>query len=267
MSISIEKVTAGDTSTEFFRFGKGKKTLVIVPGLSITSVMNSAQAIAKEYGVFSDDFTVYVFDRSEPVTPVCTVRDVACDLIRAIDKLGLCDLYMFGASLGGMITLEVAAMRPELIHKAAVCSTCVKTTPESAAKMRGFIQKAENKDTVGLCLGFGELIYPPAMFELYRNYIIKSAKDVTEDDLRRFIIFAKAASGYDFTCAASKIRCPLFACASSDDRIFDRDTFETIIETFRQNASFEYYLYEGFGHAVYDAAPDFRDRLYEFFVK
>ena len=47
---------------DFFRFGHGKETLVILPGLSVQSVMVFADAVAEAYQRLANDFTIYVFD-------------------------------------------------------------------------------------------------------------------------------------------------------------------------------------------------------------
>ena len=48
-AIPIESVSIGTGSMRFFRFGRGEKTLVILPGLSVQSVMGAAEAIAAAY--------------------------------------------------------------------------------------------------------------------------------------------------------------------------------------------------------------------------
>ena len=63
MSMPIETVRTKDFSMDYFRFGRGEKTLVILPELSIDSVMKYADGVAEAYGSFAEDFTVYVFDR------------------------------------------------------------------------------------------------------------------------------------------------------------------------------------------------------------
>ena len=35
----------------------------------------------------------------------------------------------------------------------------------------------------------------------------------------------------------------------------------------KDRKDFEYYFYNGFGHAVYDMAPDFTQRIFDFFEK
>ena len=46
-NIKIESVETGDFRMDFFRFGRGKRTLVILPGLSVQSVMGAAEAVAE----------------------------------------------------------------------------------------------------------------------------------------------------------------------------------------------------------------------------
>ena len=46
MSIQIETVKTDAFTMDYFQFGQGKETLVILPGLSVQSVMDSADAVA-----------------------------------------------------------------------------------------------------------------------------------------------------------------------------------------------------------------------------
>ena len=45
------------------------------------------------------------------------------------------------------------------------------------------------------------------------------------------------------------------------------DALKRFKEAFKDRAGSEFHEYDGFGHAVYDTAPDFRDRLYDFFIR
>ena len=40
-SVKIEQVQTGEFTMEYYRFGRGEKTLVIFPGLSVRSVMGA----------------------------------------------------------------------------------------------------------------------------------------------------------------------------------------------------------------------------------
>ena len=63
MPIPIETAVCADFTMDFFRFGCGKTPLVILPGLSVDSVMRYAQSVANAYQLLAKDFTVFVFDR------------------------------------------------------------------------------------------------------------------------------------------------------------------------------------------------------------
>ena len=108
MSIPIETVRTKEFTMDFFRFGKGSKTLVILPGLSIQSVMAAADAIAAAYQSLEDSFTVYVFDRRAELPAAYSVRKMAQDTAEAFQFLGLENVCIFGASQGGMLALVIA---------------------------------------------------------------------------------------------------------------------------------------------------------------
>ena len=113
MSIPIETVHTDTFSMNFFRFGRGEETLVILPGLSVQSVMGVADAVAAAYQPLADVFTVYVFDRRTELPASYSVREMARDTATAFQMLGLKKVCLFGASQGGMIALVIAVEHPE----------------------------------------------------------------------------------------------------------------------------------------------------------
>jgi pimeloyl-ACP methyl ester carboxylesterase len=105
------------------------------------------------------------------------------------------------------------------------------------------------------------------MFELLRALLIKTAKSVTQEDLNRFIVLADSMRGFDVTDELEKIACPVFAIGSKDDRILGADETLRIAEHLGNRSDFELFLYDGYGHAVYDIAPDFKERMLDFLIK
>ena len=89
MKIPIQTVTTAGFSMDYICFGNGAETMVILPGLSVQSVLPQAKAIAKQYARFTDDYTVYLFDRRKELPPVYTVEDMANDTVQAMESLGL----------------------------------------------------------------------------------------------------------------------------------------------------------------------------------
>ena len=267
MTIRTETVKTGDFETDFFRFGRGKRTMVIIPGLSVQRVMLSADAVAREYSVMEDEFTVFVFDRRRPLPADCSISALARGSAAAFDALGLRDICLFGASQGGMISLEIAASRPDLVKKLAVASTSVNVTEKNAKAVGEWIEKAARGDGEGLYLAFGGALYPPGLFAMFRDALAEAGRAATGEELERFAVLANAARGFDFRDRAGEIRCPLFAAGSSDDMVLGGGAIEEIAGVFREKTDFVYHVYKGYGHAAYDTAPDFRDRLYDFFTR
>ena len=266
MNVKTGTICTGGFTMDYFRFGHGDKPLVILPGLSVQSILPLAGAVAQEYAVMWDAFTAFVPERRREPPAGYTVGNMARDAVAAMEALGLRDICLFGASQGGMIALDVAAGRPDLVQKAAVASTALCMTPESTAVIRRWIREAEHGDGEGLYLAFGQAVYPPAVFEAYKPALQAAGQSVTQQELRRFIRLARAAEGYDCRARIGAIRCPLFAAGSVDDGVFGPGAVRGIIEAFAARPGFSYHVYEGFGHAAYDTAPDFRDRLYAFFT-
>ncbi len=266
MSIPIETVRTEMFSMDYFRFGHGEKILVILPGLSVQSVMGAADAVAAAYRSLEDRFTIYVFDRRRELPPSYSVREMARDTAEAFRTLGLRDVCVFGASQGGMIALVMAVEHPELIRKMALGSTSAHVRELQYRVLERWAELARQKDPAGLYLDFGREIYPPEVFAQYREALLSAAQTVTDLDLERFIILAEGTKGFDVTDELDKIRCPVLAVGVYEDSVLDSDATMEIAEKLDHRGDFRLYMYTGFGHAAFDTAPDYRERLLTFFL-
>ncbi|MBR2698329.1 MAG: alpha/beta hydrolase [Clostridia bacterium] len=264
MDIQIETIKTKSFSMDYFRFGHGEKTLVILPGLSVQSVMGFADSVAQAYRPLTDDFTVYVFDRRKELPEACSVYDMARDTADAFRALGLDRIDLFGASQGGMIAQVIAIEQPELIHRLALGSTTARVDEARFELFERWIRLAKAGDRVGLYLAFGEAIYPPSVFESSRALLMEAAGTVTNADLRRFIILAEGTRGFDISDRLDGIACPVLVLGSKDDRVLGADASEMIAKRLGPRAAL--YMYDGYGHAAYDTAPDYRERLLRFLV-
>ena len=263
---TIGTVRTDSFAMDYIRFGRGHKTFVILPGLSVQSVMGSAEAVALAYEPFADEYTVYLFDRRNELPETYTVRDMARDTEEAFRALGLRDIYLFGASQGGMIAETITAEYPERVRALALGSTAVRMTPEGCRTAEEWIGLAKSGDAEGLYLAFGEKVYPREVFEQYREILIETAKSVTKEELCRFVVLAEGMKDFDATEDLAAIRCPVLVLESRDDRVLGSKAAEQFAELAAGLPGFELYVYEGYGHAAYDTAPDYKDRLVRFFA-
>ena len=130
--IQIDTVRTDAAEMEYFRFGQGGETLVILPGLSVRSVMHWADAVAEAYRSLTDDFTIYVFDRRKELPPGYSVLEMAEDTAAAFRALGLRETCLFGASQGGMIALAMAIRQPSAVFGRFSNSMVISRTAGSA---------------------------------------------------------------------------------------------------------------------------------------
>ena len=265
MSIEIKQVNTNGFAMRFFQFGRGAKPLVILPGLSVQSVMNAADAIADAYAPLAEDFTLYVFDRREFLPPGYSLADMARDTVAAMRALGLSDVCLFGASQGGMIALLIAIEHPALVARLALGSTAACLTDTADSVIGRWIRLAAQKDGAALYLDFGRTVYPPMVFEASREALHAAGQTVTDDEFVRFITLAQGTGGFDVRDRLLLIRCPVLLLGAEDDAVLGADATRTIADTLQGRPDVQTHLYRGYGHAAFDTAPDYKDRLLRFF--
>jgi pimeloyl-ACP methyl ester carboxylesterase len=142
VSFIKDSVVTENFSMDYIRFGSGRKTLVILPGLSVQSVIPAAADIEKQYDLFKKDYTVYLFDRRRELPDEYSVFDMADDTAKAIQTLGLHDCCIFGASQGGMIAAAIALKYPSLACRLVLGSTAARIDGKRAEKIGNWISLA-----------------------------------------------------------------------------------------------------------------------------
>ena len=241
---------------EYCTFGDKDKVFVILPGLSIKSVLGVKEAIEEAYAVMKDDFTTYVFDRRKNIPDDYSIYDMADDTAVVMKELGLHDICLFGASQGGMIAMVIAIRYPELVKKVVLGSTSPHVKPGQREVIDRWIELAGKKDTEGLCHEYGKEIYPPEVYEKFAGYFYDLSKTVTDEELERFVIFAKSIRDYDVSDELDRIECPVLALGVFEDAVLDSDATMEIAEKLDHRKDFVLYMYTGYGHAAFDTAPD-----------
>ena len=246
---------------EYIKFGSGQKTLVIIPGLSIKSVMLSAEAIEAAYSCFAQDYTVYLFDRKKEVGRRYTVKQMARDTISAIHLLGLKDIYLFGTSQGGMICQFIAAFEPELVKKMILASTASSVKTDRKSAVASWTALAKKGDVKALVSSFAELCYSKETVAACMQTIMDAHKDVSQEELKKFLVLAKGVKGFSSERVLGRIKCPVFVIGTKADKVLGGAASERLAE----KLGCKLFMYENYGHAVYDEAPDYKQRMMDFF--
>jgi pimeloyl-ACP methyl ester carboxylesterase len=266
MRIKTETITTAGFSMDYFRFGHGDKIFVILPGLSVDSVLRYADAVADAYRLFSDDFTVYLFDRRKDLPVSYSVQEMARDTAEAFQALGLDPVYLFGASQGGMIAMTIAIEHPELVRRLVLGSTSACVSGDRYRLFEKWAAMAKTGKARDVYLAFGEALFPQDVWEHSRDSFAEAANGVTDADLKRFVILAEGIKGFDVVHDLEKIACPVLVIGSEDDQVLGAEASAQIAQRLQGRSDCELYLYKGYGHAAYDTAPDYRERILRFLL-
>ena len=254
-------VAVGESTVDYAVFGKGKKPLVIIPGLTLKDVKGAGVGLALMYRIFAKEYRVYVLDKKKDIPSSCTVSDLANDTALAMRALGISDAYVLGVSLGGMIAEELAIEHPELVKKLVLAVTASRTNEVIQSVVGNWISLAEKGDFGGIVMNMLDVMYSEKYRKRYKwllPVLARLAKPCSEE---RFISLAKAC----LTCTAydrlSKIKAKALVLGGADDKIVTAEASLEIAEAL----ACEVHLYDGLGHAAYEEAKDFNLRIKRFF--
>ena len=259
-AVKIHTVSAEGFEMDYFTFGEGKRAFVIIPGVSVKPITTSADAVAMGFSAFAGRYRVYVFDRKKNMEKDYSVSDMADDTAAAMEKLGIEDADIFGASQGAMIAQLIAARYPHLVHKAVFAAPLVRQNMTSIATFVGWRFYALSGNIELLNKAVFEKVYSDEYREKFAKAFAAMEKDGTPEEMERFAVLMNSCMTFESKDEIGNIRCPVLAVGSKCDRVLT----DAGVTELGSTLGCETYLYDGYSHAFYDEAPDFRDRMMKF---
>lgn len=245
-------------------FGQGKQVFIMLPGISLQSVLDSADAIEQAYQPLVEDCTIYVMEDRLTITEEYTLQDAVEDLHLFFQQLHLHDVCLFGVSRGSMIAQLYALSYPENVSKIILASSSSRITPFAQDIFHHWMTLAKEKKVEELIFDFAGHVYPETVLKQFHDTFLAMIPTVTSDVLKRFIIICKTMYHFDVWDQLLDIQCPIFLIANQDDKVFPYEETKKTVSLLKAKESFQYYIYDGYGHASYDLAPDYKERLRSF---
>ena len=249
-----------DMEMDYITFGSGTKSLIIIQGLSTRSIKGMAIPLAFMYQIFAKDYKVYLFDRRKVVEEGITVRDFAADIAKAMDVLGIINADVFGVSQGGMIAQYLAIDRPELVHKLVLAVTISRNNDMVKAVVANWIDLTEKGEFKALVADMAVKMYSEAYIKRYQLFMPLLVVFQKPKDEKRFITLAKACLTCNTYEELDKIQCPVLVMGGKEDKIVTGKASEEMAE----KLGCQIYMYEKMGHAIYEEAKDFNQKVYDF---
>lgn len=257
-TVSEFSAATGDSSMNVIRFGRGENILVIVSGVSLTGLEGKGRDIAEAYSVFTEDYTVYLFDRRRKVPEGFGIHDMAEDIYNVLRAQNVEKACLYGVSQGGMIVLDMAISHQEFTEKLVLCSTLAKAGNNPA--LSEWLHHAEKKNVVELNRSFFKYVYSEAYLDTFRAYLPVLEQAGTEEDCGRFVNILRAIPDFDVSERLCEIKCPVLVISDTNDKVIPVENSYYIAE----KLDCEIIVYDKYSHAVFDEAPDIKDRIYQF---
>lgn len=258
-----ERIIVGGSRMDYVSFGCGEKVMLIIPGLNLRDVKGSALPLAYMYRLFAKEYKVYVFDRKRDIPEGYTTEDIAEDIWEAMKLLNLEKAYVFGVSQGGMAALYLALNHPERVEKLVLGVTASRVNPQMEQVVRSWITMAEQGNFRGIIEDMPDKMYSEAYCRKYRGLFPLLSLLGKPKDGQRFVRLAKACLTVDVYERLGQISCPVLILGGKEDKIV---TAAASVEM-AEKLDCELYLYENLGHAAYEEAADFNQRILDFWRK
>ena len=257
------KINVQNMQLDCITFGNGTKPLVMIQGLNTRGIKGAALSFAYMYRIFAKDYKVYLFDRRPVVQEGITVKEMASDIATAMDALGITNADVFGVSQGGMIAQYLAMDRPDLVRKLVLAVTLSQNNSTVKQVIGNWIEMTERGAMKELVTDMAEKMYSDAYVKRYRPFLPLLTLLQKPKDVERFVILAKSCLTCNAYESLDKIKCPVLVLGGRQDKVVTGMASEEIAK----KLGCEIHMYDGLGHAAYEEAKDFNQRVYDFLMR
>jgi pimeloyl-ACP methyl ester carboxylesterase len=261
----VHTVCADSFEMEYAQIGCGDKPLVIIPGLSIKSVMKSAASLEGPFKIFKDNYTLYFFDRKKEAKIGYSLEEMADDQVAALKAMGIENADVYGVSQGGMIAQYMAIRHPGVVHKLVLGSSTSKAEPRQITTIQNWARLARAHDASALVNAFIDDCFTESFATRYRRALLALYKEVSDEEMERFAIFADACDDVNTYDDLGKIKCPVLVLGAGKDLVTTPEASAKLAEKLKaEGVPCDFFMYQDNGHAVFDELPDYKKRILEF---
>ena len=161
-----------------------------------------------------------------------------------------------------MIAQTMAINHPSLVRSLVLGSTLSRPNDTVLNVSRNWISLAQKGDVTAMAEKMINLLYSEKLAAQLSSAAALLFAGVTKADLDWFIIQARAISGFDVYDKLSLIHCPALVIGVENDGVVTAQASYELAE----KLGCELYMYGGeYRHCVFDEAPDYKQRLMDFY--
>ena len=257
-SIKIENI-----SMDYIVFGTGKKNLVLLPGLGdgLRSMKGLALPVALMYRQYAKEYRVYVFSRRNILPTSFSTREMAKDVIYALDTLAVEKADFVGVSQGGMIAQWCAIEASEKVNKLVLVVSCAKRSKEMEKSISIWKKMAIKGDYKALLEDNVRNMYTDTYIQKNIWMVPFMAKISKPASFDRFITMADACLTHDSFHDLHRIKAETLVIGGRKDQTLG---IQGTLDLSEGISNCKTYIYPEYGHALYEEAKDFNDRILTF---
>ena len=261
-----KRVNLGDETIDYITFGKGKNNLVIIPGVGdgLKTVKGMAIPFSMMYKKFAKDFKVYVFSRRNNLPKGFTTLDMANDVARTMDILGIEKAFVVGVSLGGMIAQHLAINYPEKLNKLVLAITSSRPNSILIDSVNTWIKLCQEDKFKDMMVDSARRSYTDNHFKKMVKLYKAASSIIKPKSYDRYIIQCEACLSHNAYDLLNKIVCPTLIVGAEEDNVLGIIGSNEIHE--RINGS-DLCVIEGYSHGVYEESKEFNQCIYDYLTR
>lgn len=220
-NIKEGNIPIGESEMQYVVFGKGTRSLIIIPGLSdgLRTVKGTGLMLWYLYRKFARGFRVWVFSRKNQLKSQMTTREMAKEQALAMDKLELNKACIMGISQGGMIAQWLTIDHPQKVDKMVLVVTLSRPNDNIQRVIGHWIDLAEKEHYGKLAIDNMEKNYSENNIKKIRPFYWFVKKTIKPVSKERFIIQAISCLTHNAYQELNKIKCPTLIIGGGTDKI------------------------------------------------
>lgn len=254
-----------DAHMDYTIFGKGNKTLLIIPGLtdSLQNVRKSIHVLAFSYRKYAHMYRVYVCSRKTPLPKGYTTREMAKDLKLFMDAQQITHADVIGVSMGGMIAQHLAADYPQSVQKMIIALSSAESTVKSNEVISYCIEMAKEGHFEDLTIDMMEKSFTDHYLWKYRPLYFLLRKAGKPKNTENFIKQAEACLYHNAYERLPMIECSTLVIGGEKDQILGGDASRVIAS---QITGSRLIMYGHLGHGALQEDSQFEKDSMEFLI-
>ena len=255
-TVEDKMIIGAEYRLPYFDFGEGNKSFILLPGSSMTSILNSEDGVKALFASYTNDYHIYVFDVPEDLDAVSGIDQFADIVADASKALGIKEADVYGASMGGMIAQKLAIRHPQLVHSLTLASSMSRNNEKSK---KVIYEWADINDPEELSRVVNTHVYSEEYYDTYSDAFHALESQATAEGVKRMHNLCRMMKEFSTYDELDKIKCPVYVFAGSDDNTLGVIASTEIAEKLGCSIN----VYDGYSHAVYDEYPGFYDEVFK----